>query len=596
MLRTTVTGVYDGGTFGALERVAEHLPARGEAPLHCFWRIAARRAMLCAGAIERPLAFANNDRPGVMLAGAVRAYLNRWAVAPRRAAVFTACDDGWRTAADLAAAGVEVVALVDARARRAGPARAVAQPPRRRGRRTRTAGASSRRSACGGRAASSGSRSTAWPWPAAGTPPLHLTSHLGARPVWDAALAAFLPADGAVPGLAAAGAAAGDFSTRAALAGGAAAAAAALADLGFAAPRPEVPEAEDAPAAQAAYWQAKGGRGRAWLDFQNDVTVKDVALAARENFRSAEHMKRYTTLGMATDQGKVGGVAGLAVLAELTGRSIAETGTTTFRPPYVPVPIAALGAGGARRGPRPPALPPGARRHNGDGCPLRRGGPLVPPELVPAAGGDLLGGRLRPRGGDGARRRRRLRRHHPRQDRRPGARRRAPPRPRLRQHRLDPAGRAGAATASCCARTASSWTTAPSARLGDSHFLLTTTTAAAGEVMAHLEFCLQCLWPDLDAQAISVTDQWAQVAVAGPRSRELVNGILAGPSTTRPSPSWPAARWWRPGCAARLFRISFSGEHGLRARGARPLRRRPLAPPRRAGNARSAAAPTASRR
>ena len=170
MPRTTVTGAYDGGTYGALERVAEHVAAARRARRsHCFWRIAARRAVLCAGALERPVAFAGNDRPGVMLAGAVRAYLNRWAVAPRRAAVFTACDDGWRTAADLAAAGVEVAALVDAR-----PDAAVPAGPWR-----SFAGAEvvaahglarlQRDQRAARRAGSSGWRWTAWRWPAAGT-------------------------------------------------------------------------------------------------------------------------------------------------------------------------------------------------------------------------------------------------------------------------------------------------------------------------------------------------------------------------------------------------------------------------------------------
>ena len=121
---------------------------------------------------------------------------------------------------------------------------------------------------------------------------------------------------------------------------------------GSAAPAVDLPEAEDAPARGTPFWQVRGAGGRAWLDFQNDVTVKDVELAAREGFSAAEHMKRYTTLGMATDQGKTGGVTALAVLAELTGRGIAAASPTTFRPPYVPVPIAALGAGGAGRGPR----------------------------------------------------------------------------------------------------------------------------------------------------------------------------------------------------------------------------------------------------
>ena len=171
MTRTTVTGAYDGGTYGALERVAEHVARRPhDAPLMCFWRIAARRAVLAAGAIERPIAFPANDRPGVMLAGAVRAYLNRWAVAPTRAAVFTAGDDGWRTAADLAAAGVEVTALVDVRAD--------AAPPQGPGRPSPAASWSGRadergcgRCSCATTGASTGWRPTAWRWRAAGTRP-----------------------------------------------------------------------------------------------------------------------------------------------------------------------------------------------------------------------------------------------------------------------------------------------------------------------------------------------------------------------------------------------------------------------------------------
>ena len=186
MPRTTVTGAYDGGTYGALERVAEHVGLAPEGtPRLCFWRIAARRAVLAAGALERPVAFPANDRPGVMLAGAVRAYLNRWAVAPQRAAVFTVNDDGWRTAADLAAAGVEVTALIDARpdARLpAGPWRGFTG-----GAVIDTRGRSGLR-AIRVRAAGKVERIAADCLAVAGgwNPTLHLTSHLGARPVWDA--------------------------------------------------------------------------------------------------------------------------------------------------------------------------------------------------------------------------------------------------------------------------------------------------------------------------------------------------------------------------------------------------------------------------
>ncbi len=559
MTRTSVTGAYDGGTYGALERVSEHVgrPPAG-VPRLCFWRIVARRVVLATGALERPVAFPANDRPGVMLAGAVRAYLNRWAVAPRRAAVFCVNDDGWRTAFDLAAAGVEVVALIDVRrdvSLPAGPWRnfaggVVADTRGRAGlREIRVrAGGKVHRLAVDCLAVAGG-------W----NPALHLTSHLGARPVWDERIAAFVPVAGAVPGMRVAGAAAGDFSTYAALAGGAWAATASLEELGVAGAAAALPAAEDAPVRVAPFWQVRGAGGRAWLDFQNDVTVKDVALAAREGFAAAEHMKRYTTLGMATDQGKTGGVTGLAVLAEATGRGVGETGTTTFRPPYVPVPIAALGAGGAGEGFAPQRFTPAHDVIAAMGAPFVEAGLWYRPSWFPAAGEtDWRQGC----------------------DREVGMVRRAVGVCDVTTlGKIDVQGPDAAAFLDrIYANTISSLAVGrvrygvmlredgfvmddgTVARLGERQFLVTTTTAAAGEVMAHLEFCLQCLWPDLDVQVASVTEQWAQVAVAGPRSRELVGAVLGRPVDDADFPFMACGEVEVAGVAGRLFRISFSGE------------------------------------
>jgi sarcosine oxidase subunit alpha len=561
MTRTTVVGAYDGGTFGALERVGEHLAAPPDGlPRHCFWRIAARRALLAAGATERPIAFPANDRPGIMLGGAVRAYLNRWAVAPARAAIFTSNDDGWRTAADLAAAGVEVAALIDAR-----PDAALPEGPWRRfaggvvtGTRGRGAlrevtvrhGGAATRIAVDCLAVSGG-------W----NPTLHLACHLGARPVWDADRLAFLPVAGAVPGMRVAGAAAGAYSTAAALAQGAAAARAALDDLGFRAPSVDLPAAEDAPVRAAPFWHVAGARGRAWIDFQNDVTVKDVALAARENFRSAEHMKRYTTLGMATDQGRTGGVTGLAVLAALTGRGIAETGTTTFRPPFVPVPIGALGAGGAGQGAAPRRLPPAQPVIEAAGAPLVEAALWLRPACFPAPGETgwqeacdrevasvrtAVGvcdvttlGKIDVQGPDAA-----------------GFL------DRVYANTMSTLGVGRVRYGLMLREDGFVMDDGTVARLGERHFLLTTTTGAAEAVLAHLEFCLQCLWPDLDLQAVPVTEQWAQVSVAGPRSRELLAGVIAPPFDVAAFPFMAAAPVEVLGVAGRLFRISFSGERG----------------------------------
>jgi NADPH-dependent 2,4-dienoyl-CoA reductase/sulfur reductase-like enzyme len=380
MTRTTVTGAYDHGSYGALERVGQHRAPGPHLPRECFWRIRARASVLCAGSIERPIAFPNNDRPGIMTAGAVRAYLNRWGVAPgREVAVFGNNDDAHRTARDLQAAGVTVVALIDSRpdaATNVGvPTYTGAQVIGTTGRKgletvtfTHQGGEQAIRADC---LAMSGG------W----NPTVHLTCHMNGRPVWRDDILSFVPVPGMIPGMQVAGAANGTFTTHGCLAEGISAAAAALAGLGMTASRVEVPLADDTPYRLAPLWLVEG-KGRKWLDFQNDVTAKDIKLAAQEAYSSVELMKRYTTQGMATDQGKNSNVAALALLADATGRGIPETGTTTFRPPYVPVSVAASGDTG----------PPRADD---------RGGAVVPAVLFPETRRNDLAGQLRPRGQHG---------------------------------------------------------------------------------------------------------------------------------------------------------------------------------------------------
>ncbi|MEL6587949.1 MAG: 2Fe-2S iron-sulfur cluster-binding protein, partial [Pseudomonadota bacterium] len=354
MTRTTVTGAYDGGIFGALEKVGHQGPVPDGAPRETFWRIQTQRAVLAAGALERPIAFANNDRPGVMTAGAVRSYLNRFGVAPgKKIAVFSNNDDAHRTALDLQGAGVEVAAVIDSRDGVSLPVDAkVFTGARVVGTRGRLglreimidAGRGVRPLQVDCLAVSGG-------W----NPSVHLTCHMNGRPTWEPAIASFVPTPGAVPGLVACGSAAGEMTTEAVLTSAARVAAEVAKGLGKTAPIAELPETDHQTYAIEALWDA-GGKGRAWLDFQNDVTTKDVRQAAKENYASVEHMKRYTTQGMATDQGKNSNVAALAVLADATGRGIPETGTTTFRPPYTPVALAALGAGAQGKGFAPERL------------------------------------------------------------------------------------------------------------------------------------------------------------------------------------------------------------------------------------------------
>jgi len=556
MTRTAVTGAYDGGTFGALERLAPEAARRKDAPAGCFWRIAARRAVLAAGALERPVAFPMNDRPGVMMAGAARAYLNRWGVAAgRNVVVFGNNDGAHRTVADLQAAGVHVAALVDARPH-ARCAQDVAFYPG-----AQVIGTGGRGGIESVRLATQGGTerigadvlavSGGW------NPTVHLACHMGGRPVWDEARAAFLAPEGAVPGMTVAGAAAGQFSTRDCLESGLSAGQAAARDLGLAARDLTAPRASDGAYDIAPLWHV-AGRGRAWLDFQNDVTVKDVQLAARENFRSVEHMKRYTTQGMAPDQGKNSNVSALAVLADATGRTIPETGTTTFRPPYVPVPVAAMGAGGSGRSFAPERLTTSHAGIRARGAPTVEAGLWHRPSYFPRDGET-----------------------HWRQscDREVEAVRGAVGVCDVSTlGKIDVQGPDAAAFVDLLYTNAMS-KLAPGrvryglmlredghvmddgtcARLSDTHFLMSTTTAAAGAVMRHVEFAAQVLRPELDARAVSVTEQWAQFAVAGPKSAELLGRILDAPPDL---PFMGVGPTSVGGVPARLFRISFSGEKG----------------------------------
>jgi sarcosine oxidase subunit alpha len=562
MTRTSVVGAYDQGTFGALERVGQHRGDTAGAPLECFWRIVAKRAVLCAGALERHIAFRDNDRPGVLMAGAARAYLNRWGVAPGRSiAVFGNNDDAHRTARDFRDAGLHVAALIDTRhdaENRAGdvpfyPGGQVARGHGSKGLEAitlRNPDGSERRIAVSALAVSGG-------W----NPSVHLTCHMNGRPVWDDAIAAFVPRPGAVPGLEAAGAARGVFSTAACLRDGAEAGLRAATDLGRrdGGGLPPIPEAEDAPYRLRRFW-AVPGNGRAWLDFQNDVTVKDVAQAAAENFRSVEHMKRYTTQGMATDQGKSSNVAALAILADVTGRDIPETGTTTFRPPYSPVAIAALGAGGADKGFAPERFTTSHAVSLEKGAPMIEAGLWYRPSYFPRAGEttwrqscdrevtmvrEAVGvcdvstlGKIELQGPDvGAFLD--LVYSNTFSTLKPGRVRYGL---MLREdgHVMDDG---------------------TTARLSETRWVMTTTTAAAGLVMRHLDWVHQALCPKMDLRFISVTEQWAQFAVAGPKARALLNGLLDAPISDGDFPFMQCGEVGVMGGAGRLFRISFSGEH-----------------------------------
>ncbi|MCC5991107.1 MAG: sarcosine oxidase subunit alpha family protein [Rhodobacteraceae bacterium] len=562
MSRTTVIGAFDHGIYGAVERVADHLPTPPEGkPRQILWRIYSKRAILCAGALERPIAFANNDRPGILSAGALRAYANRWAVSPAESvAVFTNNDDGHRTAADLVARGVKLAALIDTRADAphcpgvellAGAQ--VTDTSGRLGLRAitvRLANGQARKLKVGALGVSGG-------W----NPNLALTCHQRARPLWDDAIAAFVPGPDLPSGMAVAGAATGAFSTHAALAGGAGMAMQALADLGMTGTAPDLPRAEDTPTRITPFWHVAGNK-RAWLDLQNDVTVKDVKLAHQEGFRAVEHLKRYTTLGMATDQGKTSNMGGLAVMAELTGQSIAQTGTTIFRPPYTPVALGTLAGRFTGREFRPTRLTPSHHWAVEQGAEFVEVGQWLRAQYFPRAGEthwresvdrEVLAtrgsvgvcdvttlGKIDVQGRDGAAFLNRIYCN--------GFAKLAVGRVRygvmLREDGI-------------------AFDDGTAARLAEDHFVVTTTTANAVPVYRHMEFARQCLWPDMDVQLISTTEAWAQYAIAGPNSRKLLQKIVDAEFDIS-NDAFPfmacAEITVCKGCPARLFRISFSGE------------------------------------
>jgi len=561
MSRTTVTGVYDQGIYGALQRMGHHGPRRNpDAPLECFWRITAKRTILAAGALERMIAFANNDRPGIMTASAVRSYLNRYGVVGgQTVAIFGNNDNALRTARDLSDAGVSISAYVDSRP----DAEISGDFPIYRGAVIcDTAGSLGLTSVTIKHAGGTDKIATEVLGVSGGwNPTVHLTCHMNGRPTWSDDIASFVPTTGTIPGLTAAGSAAGYMSTRDCLQSAIDVARSVISDLGAKVASIDVPQAEDAGYRIKPLW-AVAGKGRAWLDFQNDVTVKDIKQAAQENFRSVEHMKRYTTQGMATDQGKNSNVAALAILADVTGRGIPETGTTTFRPPFVPVSIAAMGQLGQDKGFAPERFTTSHQASVERGAPFIEAGLWHRPSYFPIAGEttwrqscdrevnmvrNAVGicdvstlGKIDIQGPDAAklldfvytntfstlkigRTRYGL---------------------MLREdgHVLDDG---------------------TTARLGENHYVLTTTTAAAGLVMRHLDFVMQALHPEWDVHIQSVTDHWAQFAIAGPKARDLLQGVLDQPVDNDTWPFMACGPVTLGSVQGRLFRISFSGELGF---------------------------------
>jgi sarcosine oxidase, subunit alpha len=576
--RTNAFGYLDHNYLVLHERVTDHLPLPpANLPRQRLWRVRAKQVVLCTGAIERPLVFHGNDRPGVMLASAARAYLNRFAVRPgSRAVVFTNNDSAYAAALDLFGAGVAIEAIVDLRARPDGslPAAAAAAglPIRRGAAVVGTDGRRRVRRVWVSPMLADGSRDPGEPaalrcdcllvsggW----NPTVHLFSQSRGRLRFDEAAAAFVPGQSFQPERSA-GAANGSFGLAKCFAEGASAGTGAARDAGFDASTPDAPKVrEPAQAALLPTWAVPShvapSRTKAFVDFQNDVTAKDLGLAVREGFQSIEHVKRYTTTGMGTDQGKTSNVNALAIVADKRGIPIEAVGTTTFRMPYTPV------AFGALAGPHGGELFDPIRRtpsHDwatAHGAVFEDVGNWKRARYFPAAGEDMHAAVQREclavRSGVGL----------------------------FDASTLGKIDLQGKDTAEFLNRVyTNAWTKLDvgrcryglmlrddgmvfddgvTARLGPSHFHMTTTTGGAPRVLAWLEEWLQTEWPELEVYCTSVTEQWAAVAVVGPKARDVLHA--AGTDLDLASTALPHLAFRDgtvAGIPARVFRISFSGE------------------------------------
>ncbi len=576
--RTTVIGYHDHNYLTAVERVADHLavppPHR---PRQRLWKIRAKRVVLATGAIERPLVFADNDRPGVMLASAAQCYLHRYSVRPgRRAVVFTNNDSAYGVALDMADAGITVAAIVDLRpditgayvdrAREAGIAiyagEAVVGVYGARG----VTAVDVQRLDDGGTAVVSLPRrlecellaiSGGW------NPTVHLFSQSGGRLRFDQEKSAFVP-DASRQAERSVGAANGDFDLAACLAEGAAAGAAASGAAGAQSSGLPTVDALPESTPMRPLWLVPGkaalGRGaKHFVDFQNDVTAADLNLAAREGYRSIEHVKRYTTTGMGTDQGKTSNVNALAIVAGTLGVDIEAVGTTTFRPPYTPASFSAF-----------------AGRDHGDFLDPERKTPMHAWHVTNGAVFEPVGQWLRPR-------------YYQRgeEDMHAAVAREC----KATRHSLGVLDATtlgkidiqGPDAAEFLNRIyINGWSKlgvgrcryglmlhedgmvfddGVTTRLAEQHFHMTTTTGNAAAVLGWLENWLQTEWPDLKVYCNSVTEQWAVASIGGPNARKLLAELSEGIELDNEAFPFMSLRMGRvAGIPARVFRISFSGE------------------------------------
>jgi methylglutamate dehydrogenase subunit C len=578
LTRSHVWGYYDGNTLAAVERVADHKADRspGE-PRQRHWVIRAKEVILATGASERPIVFPGNDRPGVMLADALVEYVHKYAAVPEGpVAFFTNNDTAYAAAHALYRMGVTISVIIDVRrdisdfakflASRVGAELIMGQAI------VRTEGVKAFKSiAIRPFEAASGAVSgtvrmipcetlgVSGGW----SPAIQLASHAGGKPKWDERLQAFLPPE-PNPGFSfhVAGAANGAGDLTQAFSEGHSVAAYVANGLGKEAMKPsfvkiDLDAADPAPAPVLEI-TSSGSKQKAFVDLQADVTAEDLRQAVQEGFAASEHAKRYTTWGMATDQGRTSNLPGLAVLAKAQGISIPEAGLTKFRPPASGVAIGAIAA--ERFGDlRPYRLTPMHDWHLKHGAEMYAAGLWERPMIYGKPGKTIeqayvreakavrtsVGiadvstlGKIDIQGPDAAEFLDRVYTN-------------------MFSNLQVNKARYGLMLREdgFVMDDGTTW------RLGDTKFLMTTTTANAGKVMQHLEYFLDCIWPDLKVNVTSVTDQWAGAAVSGPNARKVLEACVTGTEVDSASlPLMGIVRGSVAGLPVMICRLSFSGE------------------------------------
>ncbi len=573
--RTTAFGYYAQNFVGLAERVSDHVASPTEAtPRERLWQVRAKRVIIANGAIERHMVFAGNDRPGIMLSSAARTYLNHHGVAVgRNVGIYTAGDSGYAAAADLADAGINVAAIVDPREsvpehmREIAAARGIEILHRHA---VTSTGGRLRVSSMSVAEIDGGNKRTigidALLTSSGWTPSLHLFSQSRGKVIWDSEKERFIPgqyAQDCVSIGACAGADEMDNLINEALAAGE------MAAKDFVGRRSRKirlkalsTESRDGGLIGSAHGAGPESTSKAFVDFQNDVTAKDIRLAVREGMRSIEHVKRFTTNGMATDQGKTSNVHGLAIAAEALGKEIPEVGLTTFRAPYTPTTFGTIVSHG--------------RRHLFD---VLRKTPVDPWEETNGAVFEDVGNWRRawyyPRAGEDM---------HAAVNRECRTVREA-------------AGMFDASTLGKievvgpdAAKFLEIMYTNPwqklavgrcrygimlredgfiyddgvVGRIAEDRFHVTTTTGGAPRVLNMMEDYLQTEFPELNVWLTSTSEQWTVIAVQGPKARDIIAPFIEGIDLTNDAMPHMSVREGKIcGVPTRLFRMSFTGEMGF---------------------------------